>query len=301
MFTKKNRYGKTRVWISCWTIRDLMIFACAAVFLGVCAFGILSRFGNVREVLYYQEDNIGHNAAQQVNAGGERRARLALVIDDFGSSRDGVEEMLALDIPFTAAVMPFLDYSVSDAQLAYELGKEVIVHLPMQAHEKDNPAWLGPNPIRITSDTETVRGIVADAMKGIPHAVGANVHMGTECSENPDIVGAVMETLKQEDYFFVDSLTTPNSVCEAVASDMQMSFAERNVFLEAGNKEKDFAVAQLRRAGEIAREHSYALAIGHVGPEGGQTTAEAIAEVKDELIEQGIEFVYVSQILSIPQ
>ena len=300
MLSKGNRQKKPRVWISCWTIRDLMVFACAAVFLGLCVFGILARFGNAREISYYREDNIDHNAARQTSVGGNQRARLALVIDDFGSSRDGVEEMLALDIPFTAAVMPFLDYSVSDAQMAYALGKEVIVHLPMQAHEKDNPAWLGPNPIRITSDTETVRGIVADAMKGIPHAVGANVHMGTECSENPDIVAAVMETLKQEDYFFVDSLTTPNSVCEAVASDMQMRFAERNVFLEAGNKDKQFAVEQLRRAGKIALEHSYALVIGHVGPEGGQTTAAAIAEVKDELIAQGIEFVYVSQIISIP-
>lgn len=301
MFFKKKHPRRARVWISCWTMRDLMIFACAAVFLGLCMFGLLSQFGGKDEISYYREDNIDFDAAKQASTGGGKRARLALVIDDFGSSRDGVEEMLALDIPFTAAVMPFLDDSVADAQRAYELGKEVIVHLPMQAHEKDNPAWLGPNPIRITSDSETVRGIVADAMKGIPHAVGANVHMGTECSENPDIVGAVMETLKQGNYFFVDSLTTPNSVCEAVASDMQMHFAERNVFLEAGNKDKEFAIEQLRRAGEIALKHSYALAIGHVGPEGGRTTAEAIAEVKDELIGQGIEFVYVSQILSIPE
>lgn len=301
MLLQKRRSNYARVWISCWTVRDLGIIAVVLVFFGICAFGLFNYFDGDVQVGDYREDYIDHTAVRQTSAGGQQPARLALVIDDFGSSRDGVDEMLALDIPFTAAVMPFLDYSVADAQRAYELGKEVIVHLPMQAHEKDNPAWLGPNPIRITSDTETVRGIVADAIKSVPYAVGANVHMGTECSENPDIVMAVMETLKQADYFFVDSLTTPNSVCEAVASDVQIDFAVRNVFLEAGNKEKEFAVEQLRRAGEIAKEHSYALAIGHVGPEGGRTTAEAIAEVKDELLAQGIEFVYVSQILSIPE
>lgn len=301
MFEPGNRLRRTKVWIACWTVRDLMIYAAAAVFCLCCIYGISTFRGTDSQPTYYREDNIEPDAAQKVNAGANQRPRLALVIDDFGSSRDGVEEMLSLDIPFTAAVMPFLEYSVSDAQRAYEAGKEVIVHLPMQAHEKDNPAWLGPNPIRITSDTETVRGIVADAIKEIPYAVGANVHMGTECSENPEIVEAVMETLKQENYFFVDSVTTPHSVCEAVASDLQMHFAQRNVFLEAGNEGKEFAAAQLRRAGEIALEHSYALAIGHVGPEGGSSTAEAIREVKDELLAQGIEFVYVSQILSVPQ
>ncbi len=301
MFWPKKRMRRACVWIACWTVRDLLIYAAAFVFCFCCIYGMFSVREPEDQPAYYREDNIELDTVQKVSAGTSQHPRLALVIDDFGSSRDGVEEMLSLDIPFTAAVMPFLEYSAADARRAYEAGKEVIVHLPMQAHEKDNPAWLGPNPIRITSDTETVQGIVADAMKEIPYAVGANVHMGTECSENPEIVEAVMETLKQGGYFFVDSVTTPHSVCEAVASDLQMHFAQRNVFLEAGNEGKEFAADQLRRAGELALEHSYALAIGHVGPEGGSSTAEAIREVKDELLAQGIEFVYVSQILSIPE
>ena len=34
-------------------------------------------------------------------------AYLAVIIDDFGYNGEGTEEMLDLDIPFTAAIMPF--------------------------------------------------------------------------------------------------------------------------------------------------------------------------------------------------
>lgn len=46
-------------------------------------------------------------AGQTVRVDGEKPCRLAILIDDFGYCGAGTEEMLALSIPFTAAVMPF--------------------------------------------------------------------------------------------------------------------------------------------------------------------------------------------------
>ena len=49
---------------------------------------------------------------------GERRGELALLIDDFGYCGDGTAQMLALEIPFTAAVMPFSKCTEADAEAA---------------------------------------------------------------------------------------------------------------------------------------------------------------------------------------
>lgn len=58
------------------------------------------------------------------------------------------KEMLALDIPLTCAVIPFLAYSTSEAEEADQLGHEVIVHLPMEPHHGD-PSWLGERGITV--------------------------------------------------------------------------------------------------------------------------------------------------------
>ena len=53
-------------------------------------------------------------------------AKLAVIIDDFGYNGAGTAEMLALDIPFTAAVLPFSSHTAENAAQAAEAGKEVI-------------------------------------------------------------------------------------------------------------------------------------------------------------------------------
>ena len=53
-------------------------------------------------------------------------AKLAVIIDDFGYNGAGTAEMLALDIPFTAAVLPFSSHTAENAAQAKAAGKEVI-------------------------------------------------------------------------------------------------------------------------------------------------------------------------------
>ena len=56
--------------------------------------------------------------------------KLAIIIDDFGSSKKGVVEMMAINEHLTFAIMPFLENSRNDAVTAHEKGFEVIAHLP---------------------------------------------------------------------------------------------------------------------------------------------------------------------------
>ena len=60
-------------------------------------------------------------------------AYLAVIIDDFGYNGEGTEEMLDLDIPLTAAIMPFSEKAEENCLKVKEAGKEAIIHLPMGA------------------------------------------------------------------------------------------------------------------------------------------------------------------------
>ena len=73
-------------------------------------------------------------------------AKLAVIIDDFGYNGAGTAEMLALDIPFTAAVLPFSSHTAENAAQAKAAGKEVIIHMPMESLT-GKPEWVGDGAV----------------------------------------------------------------------------------------------------------------------------------------------------------
>ena len=74
-----------------------------------------------------------------------------------------------------------------------------------------------------------------------------------------------------------------------------MTFLARDIFLDSTD-DVNVVKANLRKAAEVALEKGYALAIGHVGPEGGMVTVQAIRELIPELEAAGVTFVTVSQL-----
>ena len=226
---------------------------------------------------------------------------LAIVIDDFGQDRGGVREMLDLPLAITCAVMPNMEFTQKDAADAHAVGKEVIVHMPMQARPGDPMSWYGPEPILLWHGREQAQAIAERAVASVPHAVGVNIHIGSGSSEREAIVGGVMEVCREAGYYFLDSYTSAKSVCEKVAAEHGVPFLIRHVFLEHGNRSKANIKRELRRAVEIAKARGSCVAIGHVGPEGGKPTAEAIREMIPYFEEQGVEIVPASKLLSLEE
>lgn len=236
------------------------------------------------------------NAGQQTN-NISYKPRLAIIIDDFGQNQNGVKEMMEIDRHLTFAIMPFLEYTEQNAKEAYNCGFEIIVHLPMQSHTASREKWLGPKPIHLDSTNEEIRNIVIDSINAVPYAAGVNIHMGAMASENERIMTSVISTVKEKNMYFVDSRTSSKTVCRGVAQKVGVRFAERNVFLEHASNSKDYIKKQFAIAGDLAIKKGAAVAIGHVGAEGGKSTAAAIKEMIPELEKRGIEFVFASQIL----
>lgn len=215
--------------------------------------------------------------------------KLAIVIDDFGYNGEGTDKMLALPVPFTAAVMPFSQYSVENAKKAVEAGKEVIIHMPMEALT-GKPEWVGDKGVFRKMTDEEIKAVVEEAYSILPDAVGMNNHMGSAIMEDTRCLGVVLDILKKENGFFIDSVTTAKSQGRALAEEKGVPFFARSVFLD-GTNDVETVKENLRKAGKIALRDGKALAIGHVGPEGGEVTQKAIEDLIPELEKEGITFV----------
>ena len=224
----------------------------------------------------------------------QKEGKLAIVIDDFGQSRDGVNEMMSINEHLTFAVMPFMEHSGQDAEIAHEKGYEVIVHLPMEPNY-GKPSWLGPSPIMAGMKNEEVKQIVRDSFENIPYAVGANIHMGSKASSEENIVSSILDIIKDKNLYFVDSRTADHPIGKKLADEKGVLCYDRDVFLD-GQKPKSYVKSQLMKAEAIALKKGYAVAIGHVGMEGGKVTAQAISEMSLEFENKNVKLVFVSEL-----
>ncbi|SHK04185.1 divergent polysaccharide deacetylase family protein [Paramaledivibacter caminithermalis] len=222
-----------------------------------------------------------------------------LIIDDFGNHGDGTDEMIDLNIPITTAIMPFMPHSLSDAKAAHNANLEVILHLPMEPNV-GKKEWLGPRGITCNLSDEDIKKIVYDGLNEVKYAVGINNHMGSKATQDKRVMKAILEVAKENNLFFVDSKTSPASVVLEMANNLNVPCFTRDVFLD-GTKDINHISKQILRLGDIALKKGYAIGIGHVGVEGGKPTAKAIKSVYPSLVEKGVRFITITQLMEILQ
>lgn len=222
---------------------------------------------------------------------------LAIIIDDFGNNGEGTDEMLALDIPFTAAVMPFSEGTVQDKDKVKAAGKEMIVHMPMESLIGKR-SWVGDKGIFLNMTDEEIKAVVDEAFSILDGAVGLNNHMGSAIMEDERALNVVVNGVVDRGLIFIDSRTTPNSLSKKLCESRDCCLLGRDVFLDSTD---DISVVkkQLMKAAEIAVKNGTEIAIGHVGPEGGKITAQAIKDLVPEIEKMGVEFVTITQMKEI--
>lgn len=224
---------------------------------------------------------------------------IAIIIDDFGNGSKDTKAMIDLDVPYTAAIMPNLEYSLKEMEELKEAGKGIIVHMPMEP-EKGKASWLGKGAITSELNKEEVRERVTLALEQLSYADGLNNHMGSKITKNGEILEEVITIIKEKDLIMVDSVTTKGSKMEEICEKLEVKFLKRDVFLDAeGSHNLNFVEKRMLKAGEIAKEKGYAVAIGHVGKAGGLDTVNGIANMAPKLEAEGIRFVTVAELYQI--
>ncbi len=218
-------------------------------------------------------------------------AHLAIVIDDMGSSMSEARSLAAIGVPLTFSIIPGLHKCREVASFAASGGIETMIHMPMQSKE-----WPGrrleSNGLLVSMDDVELRERVAGYMRDLPGAVGANNHTGSEFTEHEDKMRSVLETLKGNGLFFVDSVTTPKTTGIRLARELGIKSGRRNVFLD-NEQERSYILGQLNQAVRLAKKTGAAIAICHPHP----STIAALASALPGLANQGVTLVPASKLV----
>lgn len=186
---------------------------------------------------------------------------IAIVIDDLGVSPQNTKDILSLKKPLTASFLPYAPANKQQVQQAKDAGFEVMLHVPMMPHQR---ASLAPVTLAPEMDKDTVQKNLREFMAYFDGMgmKGANNHMGSEFTESLKSLGYVMEVLKENGWYFLDSKTTGKSAGREAAAEFGVPYISRDVFLDNEN-DYDYVMGQLRQAEKIATKHGAAVAIGH--------------------------------------
>lgn len=218
--------------------------------------------------------------------------RIAIIIDDLGYSRQHGQAIVDLPAAVTCAVIPFSPHGQRLARQASQKGKEVIIHMPMAAHQQ---ARLDRGGLTTDMSESQLLGQVRKALQQFPEARGMNNHMGSALTEQNQSMGWLMEELKTHQLFFVDSRTSGRSVAQAQAMKAGLANAGRDIFLD---NERNLVKInqQFNKLIKLARQRGHAIAIGHPYPE----TVHYLQQVLPLMKQAGIRVVPVSELLSAP-
>ncbi|OGI46272.1 MAG: hypothetical protein A2151_09560 [Candidatus Muproteobacteria bacterium RBG_16_65_34] len=229
-------------------------------------------------------------AAAAENPAAPPPAYIAVVIDDLGYSLREGARVLKLPGPVACAILPHTLYGARLAERAQALGKEVILHLPLEA-PADHEA--GPGQIDTAMPARELAATLAYDLASIPHAAGVSSHMGSVFTQREPAVRALMQAIKARGgLFFIDSLTSADSVAARIAAESGVPYLVRDVFLDS--ERTSTAIAQrLQEIERRARTRGTALAIGHPYPE----TLEALERWLPGLAARHIQLVPLSVML----
>jgi polysaccharide deacetylase 2 family uncharacterized protein YibQ len=223
----------------------------------------------------------------------EISAVVAIVIDDLGQDIKPAEEILALRDSVTLAVMPSLPQSRRIAELARQQGREVIVHMPMEAKGK-NGKREAPGTLRADMTPMEFIAAVNDNLDSVPGAVGINNHEGSSLTENREAMTFLVSELKNRNLFLLDSMTSPKSAALATAKEFGLKAAKRDVFLDNESDNPAAIRKQLDELGRLAKQHGRAIGIAHPHP----ATIKEIRTWLPEAAQEGIEIVPLSRLMN---
>lgn len=246
---------------------------------------------NAREFSYaLNAQTLGTIRLQQEPAN-KANGKIAIVIDDFGHQDNAaIARFLNLSFEITYAIIPGLPHSQNVARKLERLRKTVIVHMPMEAMEKQ--VETNGYELRVGMSAEEIRNRVRKAIALLPYAVGMNNHMGSRATQDEALLHALFAELQTTNYYFLDSRTIETTKAFSLAKAGGVDAALNDTFLDS-IEELETVRKKIWRLAEIAERRGVAIGIGHPYP----VTLQAMQELVPVLQQRGFEFVSLDQVL----
>ncbi|MFH1782117.1 MAG: divergent polysaccharide deacetylase family protein [Candidatus Omnitrophota bacterium] len=224
-------------------------------------------------------------------------ALIAIVIDDWGYNTKNLETILEIDVPLTISILPRLYFSKDVLEQVKKRGDfhDILLHLPLES-KSGNAAEK--NTIKTDMEKEDIVKILTQDIDSLPGLSGISNHQGSKATEDVRLMAIIFDELKKRDLFFLDSITSPRSVCTDLARKVGIKSIERDVFLDITDQtdKENFEVyvkGQMRELISIALKKGRAVGIGH----NIDVTFKVIEDAIPELEKKGIRVVPLSELV----
>ena len=223
----------------------------------------------------------------------ENQPRIAIIIDDLGYALSLGQRVTELPGPVACAVLPATPRGKALAMAANAAGKEVLLHLPLEALREKAP--LEPGRISLDMSRSEFARVFAADLQSVPHAIGVNSHRGSLLTQHPGHMSWLMEEINARgNLFFVDSYTTHQSVALKLAYESGVPAVKRDVFLDPDESPETVA-REFGRLKKIARQNGMAVGIGHPFI----ATIELLERELPQLADEGIELISISEFIAL--
>jgi uncharacterized protein len=211
----------------------------------------------------------------------KKRPRVAIIIDDLGYDTYIAKKFVELEPRLTFSVIPHTPFQKKVTEIIRKNGGELMIHVPMEPNEypEVNP---GPGALLTTMEPDQLIAQLKLNLDTISDAKGINGHMGSKLTANSEKMYQIFSILKQRKLYFVDSLTTPHSVCKPSSTLLQVPFAQRDIFIDHF-QESDFIRKQTYRLIELAKKNGEAIGIAHPYKITFETLEQLMPEIKKQV------------------
>ena len=217
--------------------------------------------------------------------------KIAIIIDDCGADMTAVRTLLNTGLPFSYAILPNKEYSSDVLEMVKSKGRVPLLHLPMEPLSRSAMSE-GNRTVMTSSSASAQQALVRKHLDSLPGVVGVNNHQGSKATADKATMKAVLQVLKKEKLFFVDSRTNSASVARDMSKQMGVPTARNDIFLDNSSNVEDIR-KQIYKAFAMAEKNGSAIAICHARP----NTAKCWKMYAEEFKKTGITFVPVNKLL----
>ncbi len=188
---------------------------------------------------------------------------MAIVIDDFGYI-DGklLDGFMKVDKAVNFAIFPNEKNSIQTMQMAHNMGRETLIHVPMEPlnYPNVNP---GKDAILVTMKEHEIDNRMEKFIEDMNLCKGINNHMGSLATTDEGIMQAVMISLKKHKLYFLDSKTSNVSVAYNVAQKSHITAFRNDIFLDTPNLKPATMDDKLQQCIDMASRRTQIVAIMH--------------------------------------
>ena len=223
----------------------------------------------------------------------ERRytGKLAVIVDDCGYELKNLRALLNTGLPFSYAVIPYKNFSSDALEAIKSKGKTAMLHLPMEPVDAAQMSE-GSNTVRVNMTAAQKTAMVRKMLASLQGVTGVNNHQGSKATADEATMRIVLQELKKQKLFFVDSRTNSKSVARDVAKKLGVPTARNDIFLD-NSSDPEAIRRQIYKACDMAEKNGSAVAICHVRP----GTVKAWQQYGEEIKATGIKLVPVTSLL----